>query len=59
MWGTILQFNSVIFALSAVYSIYSLGTAIITWSWKQFVIALILCIFFGVIEVTLAALAEP
>ncbi len=62
MWGTILQVNSVCWAISGVFFIYSLGNAIFSWSsgsWKQFLLALLLFIFLSVSEVALAALQEP
>ena len=59
MWGTILQINSVLWALSGVFLVYSLGHGILTWSGKQFFLALLLFAFLGVIEVVIGALQEP
>ncbi len=59
MWGTILLVNSVLWVLAATYFVYSLGTAIIMWSWKQFLIALLVFVLLSVAEIVLAAIAEP
>jgi len=59
MWGHILQVNSVLWALSGVFLIYATGAAIFSWSWKQFLLALLLFVFFSVTEIVFAALQEP
>ncbi|MBI5457814.1 hypothetical protein HY971_03765 [Candidatus Kaiserbacteria bacterium] len=59
MWGHILQANSVLLALAGVFLVYSAGNAILTWSWKQFLLSLLLFAFLGVTEVIFAALQEP
>ncbi len=59
MWGNLLAVNSIFWALSGVYLIYSFGVAIITWSWKQFLVALLVFVFLSVAEIALAAIAEP
>ena len=59
MWGPILQVNSVLWILSAVFVVYSAGSAILFWSWKQFLLSLLLFAFFSVAEIALSALAEP
>ena len=58
MWDTILQINSVLLVLSGIYLIYSLGAAILTLSWKQFLFAILLFAFFGVVEIIIAAIIE-
>ncbi len=59
MWNTILQINSVLLALSALFLVYSAGNAILTWTGKQFLLALLLFAFLSVIEIAIAALQEP
>ena len=59
MWNILIQINSVLWALSAVFAVYSVGNAILTWSWKQLVLALLLFVFITLIEIVLAALQEP
>lgn len=59
MWGILLQINSVLWALAGIFLIYSLGAAIMTWSWKQFWLALLLFVFVSIVEVALAAISEP
>ncbi len=59
MWGHILQANSVLLALASIFLVYSIGNAILTWSWKQLLLSLLLFIFLGVTEVIFAALQEP
>ena len=59
MWGTLLQVNSVLWALSGVFLIYSIGNAIFTWSGKQFLLALLLFAFLSVTEIVIAGLQEP
>ena len=59
MWDTILQVNSVLWIASALFLVYSFGNAILTWSGKQFFLALLLFAFLSVIEVIIAALQEP
>ncbi|OGG56736.1 hypothetical protein A2680_02195 [Candidatus Kaiserbacteria bacterium RIFCSPHIGHO2_01_FULL_55_37] len=59
MWNNILQVNSLLWVLSALYLVFSFGSAILTWSWKQFFLALLLFAFFSVTEVVFAALQEP
>jgi len=45
-------------AIGAVYFVYSVGMAIITLSWKQFLLGLLIFVFFSVAEVVLAAISE-
>ena len=59
MWNAILQINSVLWAISGVYLVYSLGHAIITWTGKQFWLALLLFPFLSITEIVIAALQEP
>ncbi|OGG53474.1 hypothetical protein A3H16_01855 [Candidatus Kaiserbacteria bacterium RIFCSPLOWO2_12_FULL_53_8] len=59
MWGTILNINSILWALSGTYFVYSTGIAILTWSGKQFLLGLLVFVFFSLAEVALAAIAEP
>lgn len=59
MWNTILQINSVLWAVSGVFLIYSIGQAILTWSGKQFLLALLLFAFLSITEIVIAALQEP
>ncbi len=58
MWSTILLVNSVLWSIGAVYFVYSIGMAIITWSWKQFVLGLVIFAFLSIAEIVLAAIAE-
>ena len=59
MWVVILTINSVLLTISGVYLIYAFGTAIITWSGKQFVIALIIFLFFCLAELVINAIVDP
>jgi len=59
MWLNILTINSVLWTLSGIFLIYSLGAAIILWHWKQFLVALLVFLFLGLTEVALAAIVEP
>ena len=59
MWGTVLQVNSLLWVMAAVFMVYSAGNAILTWSWKQFVLSILLFAFLSVTEITFAALQEP
>ncbi|OGG78580.1 hypothetical protein A3F56_00265 [Candidatus Kaiserbacteria bacterium RIFCSPHIGHO2_12_FULL_55_13] len=59
MWNAILQINTVLWAISGVFLIYSLGHAILTWSGKQFWLALLLFAFLSITEIVIAALQEP
>ncbi len=58
MWGPLLQINSVLWIFSAVFLIYSAGNAILTWSGKQFLLALLLFVFLSLVEIVLAAISE-
>ncbi|MSU73644.1 hypothetical protein EXS56_00725 [Candidatus Kaiserbacteria bacterium] len=58
MWNKILQINSVLWIMSALFLVYSFGHGIITWSGKQFWLALLLFIFLSVIEIVISALQE-
>jgi len=49
----------VLWAISGVYLVYSLGHAIITWTGKQFWLALLLFAFLSITEIVIAALQEP
>ena len=59
MWGTILLINSTLLALTSLYFVYSIGAAILLFEWKQMLVMLLLCIFFGFVQIALGALAEP
>ena len=59
MWNAILQINTVLWAISGVFLIYSLGHAILNWSGKQFWLALLLFAFLSITEIVIAALQEP
>ena len=59
MWGNLLMINAVFWALSGMYLIYSIGTAILKGQWKQLLLALLLFAFLSVVEVALGAIAEP
>ena len=59
MWSTVLLINSFLWSIGAVYFIYSIGTAIITWSWKQFVLGLVIFVFLSVAQIVIAGIAEP
>ena len=59
MWGTLLQINSVLLALSLLFLVYSFGHGILTWSGKQFWLALLVFLFLGVMEVVIGSLQEP
>lgn len=59
MWGTILQVNSILWVIAGIYFIYSIGAAILIPSWKQFLLGLLIFVFFTLAEVALAAIAEP
>jgi hypothetical protein len=58
MWGNLILINAVFWVLSAMYLIYSVGTAILMGQWKQLLLALLLFIFLSVAEIALAAMAE-
>ena len=59
MWGPLILVNSVLWAFSAVFLVYSFGNAILTWSGKQLMLAILLFAFISIVEIVLAALAEP
>ena len=59
MWENILTVNSVLWGIAGVYLIYAFGSAILTWSWKQFWIALVVFIFLSVAELVLNGIADP
>lgn len=59
MWGILVNVNSVLWVLSGVYLVYSFGVAILAWSWKQFLLALLMFVFLSLAEIALAAMAEP
>ena len=59
MWGNLLVINAVLWALSGVYLVYSVGTAILKGQWKQLLFAVLLFAFLSVVEIALAAIAEP
>jgi len=59
MWGILLTVNSVLWALAATYFVYSIGTAILTWSGKQFLLGLVIFVFFSIAEIVIAAISEP
>ena len=59
MWGTLLQINSVLLALSLLFLVYSFGHGILTWSGKQFWLALLLFAFLSITEIVISALQEP
>jgi len=59
MWDNILMINSLLWAVSGVFLVYAFGTAVITWTWKQFVIALIIFVFFSIAELVITAILEP
>ena len=59
MWGTILQINGILWAITGIYFVYSTGAAVLMASWKQFFLGLLIFVFFTLAEVVLAAIAEP
>ena len=59
MWNTILQINSVLWIMSALFLVYSFGHAILTWTGKQFWLALLLFAFLSITEIVISALQEP
>ena len=59
MWSIILQINSLLFVITSLVLVYTLGTGLMTWTWKPFGVALLLFIFFALTEIALAAIAEP
>ena len=59
MWGIVMIANSVLFSLSGVNLVYSIGMALLVGAWKQLLIALLVCIFFGFTQIAVAAIAEP
>lgn len=59
MWLKLLHVNSVLLSIAGVYAISSLGGALLFWSWKQFLIALVIFVFLAISEVVLAGIAEP
>ncbi len=59
MWHTMLLINSILLALVSTYLVYSFGKMILLWDGKQFILTLIIWIFFVAAQFTLAALAEP
>ena len=54
----LLQINAVNLAIVATYFIYALGTAFVTWEWKQAVIAFIILILFALSELAIDAINE-
>jgi len=58
MWSVLVTGNAVLWVLSAVYMVYSFGIAILTWSWKQFFLALLVFAFLSVAEVALGAISD-
>ena len=59
MWMNILTINSILWTLSGIFLIYSIGAAFILGEWKQFLVAFVVFIFLGFVEVALAAIIEP
>ena len=58
MWDTLLNVNSALLTLAVLYFLYALGIGILEWTWKPFVIALLITLFLGLTELILGALAE-
>ncbi len=58
MWHNVMQVNSVLLALSAIYLIYSIGTALLNGTWKQLLLAFLLFAFFVILEIVIAAIRE-
>ncbi len=56
MWHIVLITNSILLALSALYLVYSFGHLILTFSWKEFLLALVIFAFLAVAEVALGAI---
>ncbi|MEK7133442.1 MAG: hypothetical protein AAB804_00010 [Patescibacteria group bacterium] len=59
MWSNLLVLNAILWALSGMYLIYSIGTAILKGQGKQLLLALLLFVFLSVVEIALGAIAEP
>lgn len=58
MWDTLLNINSVLLTISCLFFIYTLGEGILLWTWKPFLIALLVTIFFFTTELIFGALAD-
>lgn len=58
MWDTLLNVNSVLLTISSVFLLYTLGEGILLWTWKPFLIALLVTLFLGATELILGALAD-
>jgi len=58
MWEIVMQVNHALFALSAVFLIYSIGTAILMGAWKQLLLAFLLFVFFGILQIVIAAIIQ-
>ncbi len=58
MWHFILLINSILLTFATLYLVYAFGTAVIYWSWKPFLFALILFFVLGLAEVAIGAINE-
>ena len=56
MWNVLIIINSVFLTVATTFLVYAVGAAIILGEWKQLLIAFLVFVFLGIVEVVLAAL---
>lgn len=58
MWNTVMNINSVLLVLAAVFLVYAIGMGVLFFEWKQLFVALGLFILLWITEVTFTIQAE-
>ncbi len=58
MWGIVMQVNHALFALSGVFLIYCIGAGLLRGEWKQLLLGFLLFVFFGILQIVIAAIIE-
>lgn len=58
MWDALLNVNSVLLIIASVFLVYTLGEGVLLWTWKPFLIALLVTLFLFATEIILGALAD-